>query len=73
MCLGSMAEMPAKLDIFHKKMVLTKQAWKDFKDNSCFTGLKQGSLQVSELVEVEECGQGCPEKAVELSCKVIKL
>lgn len=50
-----------------------KQAWKDFKDNSCFTGLKQGSLQVSELVEVEECGQGCPEKAVELSCKVIKL
>lgn len=30
-----------------------KQAWKDFKDNSCFTGLKQGFLQVSELVEME--------------------
>lgn len=30
-----------------------KQAWKDFKDSSCFTGLKQGSLQASELVEME--------------------
>lgn len=53
--------MPAKLHIgTHSdftQSVLTKQVWRDLKDNSCF-GLRQGSLKVNEIIAVEECGGG---------------
>lgn len=55
--------MTAKLLILHKKR-FNKTAL----DNSHFTVLRKGSLQVSELVEMEDCS----EKAEPLYCKVFK-